>query len=191
MTSPFTVLRTVLTQWAKTAIVLCTDGGANDGKGVEVTGTSDGSVNVNLTGGAVGGQTVAQGDPNAGGAAAWWAQIRPSTPYSSAALEPSAVLKNAAGTFRSLTVMLDATAPTGTYYAQLGTASATIPANGAVTLLRPPQTINHINGTADYAIFDEGDSGITFTVGCWACISSTQFAKTVSGSYATFAGSVL
>jgi hypothetical protein len=51
MTTPFTVLRSVLTQWAKTAIVLCTDGGANDGKGVEVTGTSDGAVNVNLAGG--------------------------------------------------------------------------------------------------------------------------------------------
>lgn len=117
--------------------------------------------------------------------------ITPSTPASSSALEASHVLKASAGTFRSLTVMLDASAPDGTYYAQLGTASATVPGNGAVTLLRPPMTINHVNGTADFAVFDEGDAGIAFTVGCWACISTTQFTKTAAGNYALFSGSVL
>lgn len=191
MANPRTVQRTNLTESPKSVVILATDGGANDGKGVEATGTSDGSINVNLTGGAVGGQTVAQGNQNAGGATSWWVQVRPSTPYSSAALEASAVLKASAGTFRSLTVMLDASAPDGAYYAQLGTASATVPADGAVTLLRPPQTINHTNGVADFAVFNEGDAGIAFTVGCWACISTTQFTKTAAGSYATFAGSVL
>lgn len=177
MTNPKIALRSMMAQAAKFMMVLATDGGVNDGKGVDVAGTSDGSINVNITGGAVGGQVVT---------------LPPSTPYSSAALEASAVLKGSAGTFRSLTVMLDATAPTGTYYAQLGTASATVPVDGVVTLLRPPQTINHINGVADFAVFNEGDAGISFTVGCWACVSTTQFTKTViGGNYATFAGSVL
>ncbi len=117
--------------------------------------------------------------------------VSPSTPASSSALEASHVLKASAGTFRSLYVMLDASAPSATYYVQLMTASATVPANGAVTFLRPPQTIVHTMGAPDGVNFDEGDSGITFTVGCTACISSTQFTKTLSGSYAFFSGSVL
>ncbi len=133
-------------------------------------------IEVSIKGGAIGGQVVT---------------LPPSTAVSSSALEASRVLKSSAGTFRSLTVMLDASAPTGTYYAQLGRASATVPANGAVTLLRPPLTITHLNGAADFATFDEGDAGIEFTVGCWTCISSTQFTKTVAGSYALFSGSVV
>lgn len=38
---------------AKIGIILATDGGANDGKAVEVTGTSDGAVNINLASGSL------------------------------------------------------------------------------------------------------------------------------------------
>lgn len=49
-TSPLTMIRGVFTTWQRLAIVLATDGGANDGKAVELTGTSGGAVNVNVTG---------------------------------------------------------------------------------------------------------------------------------------------
>ncbi len=140
---------------------------------------------------AVEGSIEITGSGTGGGGGTTTVIVSPSTAASSSALEASHVLKASAGTFRSLYVMLDATAPSATYYVQLLTASATVPVDGAVTFLRPPQTIVHTMGTPDGVNFDEGDSGITFTVGCTACISSTQFTKTISGSYALFSGSVL
>lgn len=117
--------------------------------------------------------------------------LTPSIPSSSSVLEASHVIKASGGTFRSLFVQLDPTAPSATYYVQLLTASAVVPPDGAVTFLRPPQTVIHTNGIADYINFNEGDSGILFTVGCTACLSSTQFTKTISGAYALFSGSVV
>lgn len=114
----------------------------------------------------------------------------PSTPSSSSAYESGHVLKASAGTFRHLYVQLNDALPSGTYYVQLLTGSASVPANGAVTFLRPPQTIVHTLGQAEGANFYEGDSGIEFTVGCTACVSSTQFTKTGVASAALFAGSV-
>ncbi len=115
----------------------------------------------------------------------------PSTPSSSSTYESGRVLKASAGTFRSLYVQLDPALPAGTYYAQLLTASASVPVDGAVTHLRPPQTIVHVLGQAESANFYEGDAGITFTVGCTACVSSTQWTKTAVAAAAIFAGSVL
>ncbi len=127
-----------------------------------------------------------------GNLAAIAAAMAPSTPASSAsALEASHVLKASAGTFRSLFAEIDASAPTATYYVQLLTGSATVPDDGAVAFLRPPITVVHVVGTPDYVTFDEGDSGIAFTVGCTACLSSTRFTKTIAGAYGLFAGSVL
>jgi len=120
------------------------------------------------------------------------ANSSPSTPVSSGnAYEGSRVLKASAGTFRSLFVQLDPALAGGTYYVQLLTASAAVPGDGAVTFLRPPQTIVHTLGQAESANFYEGDGGIAFTVGCTACVSSTQFDKTEVASAALFAGSVL
>jgi hypothetical protein len=76
---------------------------------------TDDSINVTLVGGAVGGQTVAQGDPNGGGADAW--------PVSSAQL-PSSLGAKAPGS--SLSVCL----PSPTASAAL-TASTALPAAGA------------------------------------------------------------
>lgn len=117
----------------------------------------------------------------------------PSTAVDSGgALAKSLVLKASAGVFRSLYVQLDPTLATGTYYVQLLTGSTTVPADGSVTHLRPPQTIVHTLGAAEGVNFDEGDSGIAFAVGCVAVVSTTQFTKTLVGSdCATFAGSVL
>lgn len=115
----------------------------------------------------------------------------PATPSSSSAYEVGRVLKASAGTFRSLYVQLDPSLAPGIYYVQLLTNSATLPSDGAVTHLRPPQTIVHVAGVAEGANFDEGDAGIAFSVGCSACVSSTQFTKTGVADAALFAGSVL
>jgi len=117
--------------------------------------------------------------------------LPPSIPSSSSAYEAGRVLKASAGTFRRLLVCLDPGLASATYYVQLLTGSATLPANGAVTHLRSPQTIVHVNGVADKVVFDEGDAGIPFTVGLSTCVSSTQFTKTAVASAALFDGSVL
>lgn len=114
----------------------------------------------------------------------------PSTPYNSAALESSCVLKASAGTFRSLLVEIDSSAPTGTYYILLMKGSASVPADGAVTVLRSLEAA-HTNGTTSIWSLDEGDAGILFTTGCTACLSTTRDTKTEAGDYGRFAGSVL
>jgi hypothetical protein len=114
----------------------------------------------------------------------------PSTTYQSTALEASAVLKASSGTFRSLTVQVDASAPTATYYILLMTGSATVPADGAVTVLRRLR-VDHTYGTTDTATFDEGDAGVAFSTGLTACLSTTRFTKTIGGAYCEFSGSVL
>lgn len=115
----------------------------------------------------------------------------PSTPSSSSAYESGRVLKASAGTFRSVSVQMSPALASGTYYAQLLTASATVPVDGAVTFLRAPRAIVHTIGAAETENFYEGDSGITFTVGCTVCVSSTQFTKTAVALAAIFDGSVL
>jgi hypothetical protein len=117
--------------------------------------------------------------------------IRPSTASSSSVYESGRVLKASAGTFRRLRVEVSAALASNTYYLQLLTASASVPADGAVTFLRSPVAIAHTNGTASHAEIDEGDAGIEFTVGCTACISSTQLTKTAVASAAFFDGSVV
>jgi hypothetical protein len=114
----------------------------------------------------------------------------PSTVYNSSALEASAILKASGGTFRSLTAQVDATAPTGAYYVLLMSGSATVPVNGAVTILRALR-VDHVNGVTDTVSFDEGDAGVAFSTGLTVCLSTTWPTKTISGSYCTFAGSVL
>lgn len=118
--------------------------------------------------------------------------VKPSTPVgATGALAASLVLKSSAGTFRSLLMQIDTTLPGGVYYAMLGTGSTGVPGDGPVTLLRAPQAVVHTQGFSESVNFAEGDSGIAFTVGCWACLSTTQFTKTITGPFVTFSGSVL
>lgn len=115
----------------------------------------------------------------------------PVTVSTSSAYEGGRVLKASSGTFCRLFVQLDPSLPSNTYYVQLLTGSATLPANGTVTHLRPPQTIVHVNGVAESVIFNEGEAGVAFTTGLSACVSSTQLTKTIVASAALFSGSVL
>ena len=114
------------------------------------------------------------------------------TPSSSlAAFESGRVLKASAGTFISLYVELDPSLASGTYYAQLLTGSASVPADGAVTHLRSPQAMIHVTGQKTIAQFNDSPHGIAFSTGCTACVSSTRFTKTAVASAAIFDGSVL
>lgn len=61
MTTPNTIIRRNLTQSPQTRTLLANDGGANDGKGVEATGTSDGAQNVNVVNAAFGGFSLSPG----------------------------------------------------------------------------------------------------------------------------------
>ena len=53
MSAPQSLARRLLVQAQRGFTLLCTDGGANDNKGVEVTGRTDGSINSWITGGSV------------------------------------------------------------------------------------------------------------------------------------------
>jgi hypothetical protein len=120
-----------------------------------------------------------------------WNALKPATPYNSPGLEASAILRAAAAdaVFVSLLVQVDATAPSGTYYVQL-LAAGSLPADGAVTHLRPPISVAHTLGTPDLVTFDDCPGGIPCPAGAVAVLSTTQFTKTIAGAYCLFAGSV-
>lgn len=163
-----------------------------DGSVALIALSTDSRVLTTDSGGGGGGGTVDQG---AAGAAAWLVKFAPATPSSSQAYEKGRVLKDTGGTFLSLYVELDPSLPSDTYYAQLFSNSAALPADGAaetVTHLRPPQRIEHTMGsTTSTANFFEGERGIEFSVGVSCCVSLTQFAKTEVAGAALFAGSIL
>lgn len=97
----------------------------------------------------------------------------------STALEASRIAKATAGTLRSVSVRLDSTAATATYYVQI-LDSATLPADGAVTTLVAPRKIIHTNGTDDFWTADFTEDCIFFTNGCVVVLSTTEFTKTIS-----------
>jgi hypothetical protein len=99
----------------------------------------------------------------------------------SSALEASRIIKNSAGTIRSASIRLDETAGTGTFFIQL-IDSATLPADGAVTIL-DCQKRKHVTGTDDYIVFDFSDNCIAFSAGLVVVLSSTEFTKTIAGSF--------
>lgn len=113
----------------------------------------------------------------------------PATVVRTIALAASLTVKDSAGSLRCLAGQLDAAAPSSTYYVQCLN-HATLPANGAVTHLLPPITIIHTLGTPDD--YDFGPwlppGGATASTGVIAVLSTTQFTKTIAGSYLTVAG---
>lgn len=100
----------------------------------------------------------------------------------SAALEASTVVKASAGALRSSVVRLDSTAGTATYYILVMNA-ASLPANGAVTMLTAPIKRIHTTGTDDYITYDFTDSPLVATTGIVIAVSSTEFTLTVEGAY--------
>jgi len=100
----------------------------------------------------------------------------------SAALEASTISKATAGNIRYFSGRIDSTAPTATYYL-LAMNSATLPADGAVTLLTAPTKINHITGTDTPINLDYTMNTVYSSAGIVYCLSSTEFTKTISGAY--------
>lgn len=109
----------------------------------------------------------------------------------SAALEASSIAKAAAGNILGTEGRIDSTAPTGTYYIQWMD-SATLPANGAVTMLRAPMKIQHVSGMDDYfSWFTDTINGVPATAGIVVDISTTEFTKTISGAYLSMTNYVI
>jgi hypothetical protein len=124
-----------------------------------------------------------------------WTQNRPTVSASvawsvdkSAALEASTISKATAGNIRSASFRLDSTLASGTYYL-LCMNSATLPADGAVTLLHAPTKIVHTGGVDDLINIDYTMNTIYSSAGIVYCISTSEFTKTIGGAY--LSGTVL
>lgn len=101
----------------------------------------------------------------------------------SAALEASTLTKAAPGRVYSAEVRVDSTLATGTYYIQWFNNSS-LPADGAGTLLTAPAKIQHVSGSDNTVNFNwEAVGGLYFSVGIVMCISTTEFTKTIGGSF--------
>jgi hypothetical protein len=105
----------------------------------------------------------------------------------STALANTFTILPSAGTVRSITVRLDGTAPSATYYLQVWDAAA-VPADGtAVSLtnsLLAPEKLVHVLGTDQSVRIDYNELGVDFDNGAILVLSSTEFTKTlVAGAY--------
>ena|SRR3990167_1007101 len=96
----------------------------------------------------------------------------------SAALEASSIAKASAGVVYKASGRIDSTADTATYYIQLIN-SATLPVNGAVTMLMAPVKVQHTNGTDSLFDIDLLFAGIYSSAGIVLVASSTEFTKTI------------
>lgn len=100
----------------------------------------------------------------------------------SAALEASTISKASLGLLRLFSGRIDASAPSATYYLQ-AINSATLPVDGAVTMLMAPTKLVHTTGTDTPIFIDFTQNGIYASAGIVFCLSSTEFTKTISGAY--------
>jgi len=106
------------------------------------------------------------------------------TVKSSVALEASDIIKASPGILRSLSGRIDSTEASSTYYIQLFDA-ATLPAEATATsaTIPAPQKIQHVNGTDSKFSFDYSQNGVAFLTGIVAVLSTTEFTKTIAGSF--------
>lgn len=102
----------------------------------------------------------------------------------SGALESNTVSSSSPCNWHKTRGLIDASAPSATYY-WLTMDAASLPADGAVTLLCTAQKIVHVTGTDSFFEIDNGVNCIPAATGLVSCLSSTQFTKTlVAGLYA-------
>lgn len=118
--------------------------------------------------------------------------INPWSNNFSTVLANSFVVKSTAGTLRNLTMRVDGTLASGTYYVQLWNLAA-LPANGTVVgsanSLDAPVKVVHVLGTDDLVVYDFAELGIPFTAGAVLGLSSTEFTKTaVAGTFCSVIG---
>jgi hypothetical protein len=108
-----------------------------------------------------------------------------STSFTSA-ITSSLLIKAAPGVLRSLSARIDQTAETRNYYLQLFDA-ASMPAEGTTTtsMLVAPYKVQHVTGSDAFVTADFTQNGIYASVGIMAILSSTEFTKTITGSFMT------
>lgn len=112
---------------------------------------------------------------------------RPWSNNFSTALANSFLVKAGSGNLRSVTLRVDSTLASGTYYVQLWNL-AVLPADTtAVTLvnsLAAPVKVVHVLGVNDLLRYDFDEYGVPFTAGVIFGLSSTEFTKTaVAGAF--------
>ena len=100
----------------------------------------------------------------------------------SSALEASSVSKNSAGNLYRAFGVIDATAPTDIYYIQFLDVNS-LPADGSVTHIITPITVNHVNGTDSSFDTEMIEFGVAAASGIIIVLSTTLVNKTISGSY--------
>jgi hypothetical protein len=104
----------------------------------------------------------------------------------SAALEASSIVKATPGVIYSSDGRIDSTLATGTYYI-LTMDSATLPSDGAVTMLWAPLKIQHTSGSDSFFTITYGKNGVYGSAGIVICISTSEFTKTIGGAYLSMA----
>lgn len=102
-------------------------------------------------------------------------------------LANSFVVKATPGVIRSVTLRVDGTLASGTYYVQLWNLAAP-PADGLIVTagnsLAAPVKVVHVLGTDDNVRYDFNEGGEPFTAGASLNLSSTEFNKTaVAGAF--------
>ncbi len=117
---------------------------------------------------------------------------RPWTNNFSTVLANDFVVKASPGILRNLSVRIDSTLASGTYYLQLWNLVA-LPADttvvGVGNSLDAPVKVVHSVGTSDLVTYDFSEYGITFSAGCVVGLSSTEFTKTaVAGAFCSVMG---
>lgn len=101
----------------------------------------------------------------------------------SSALETSHILRSTQGRVTFCTVRLDKSAPSGDYWVQF-IDSATLPADGAVTLISCQKVGGpHVTGTDDFLDMNLAENPLVGANGIVAVLSTTEFTKTIAGAY--------
>lgn len=101
----------------------------------------------------------------------------------SSTLEASSVVKASDGVLYAVSGRIDSTAPSATYFLQFLN-SASLPSDGAVTMLRGARKYVHATGTDTQIDIDMSRyNGVYGSAGLVLCLSSTEFTKTISGAY--------
>lgn len=98
----------------------------------------------------------------------------------SSTIEASSITKASAGTIYKFTGKIDSTAATDVYYIQLIN-SATVPADGSVTMLMHPIEVNHTTGTSSFFDVDFTPMGVFGSSGLVIVASTTEYTKTIAG----------
>lgn len=105
--------------------------------------------------------------------------------YQGQALDDGQVIVNAACKVKSVIALIDTAAASDEYFLHVLDATA-VPIDGAVTLVAPPKSVQHVVGTQSAIVIDFSDPGRSFTTGLTAYVSTTQIIKTIAGSVAIF-----